>query len=273
MFRAHGVRVVGAYLCYLVVTGGLHVLAATGSWAIWGAPLFRSSTFPAVARMAAVLGQPTWRPPLPADGRPDQIASLLGGVLDALGDGAALPPVHAGLAGGFFVFLLVAGPAAVGLYAVLLRVARDGTATVRDAITGLRRFGAALRTFLGAASLQAVGVLLLIVPGVVATTAHLPALFLVADGTPRARTALRRAWALTSGHRWTVLGAYVALLLLGSMPGLVVLVGPRLLGPLSVPLSVVGGVLACGAGVLLGAYGLCVVTQFYEALRRSCSSR
>jgi hypothetical protein len=273
MFRAHTVRVVGAYLCYLVVTGGLQVLVATGSWAIWGAPLFRSSTFPTVARMAAVLGQPTWRPPLPADGRPDQIASLLGGVLDALGDGAALPPVHAGLAGGFFVFLLVAGPAAVGLYAVLLRVARDGTATVRDAITGLRRFGAALRTFLGAAILQAVGFLLLILPGIVATTAHLPALFLVADGAPRARTALRRAWALTSGHRWTVLGAYVVLLLLGSIPGLVVLVGPRLLGPLPWSLSAAGGGLACGAGVLLGAYGLCVVTQFHEALRRSFSSR
>lgn len=269
MFRAHGVRVVGAYLCYLVVTGGLHILVATGSWAIWGAPLLRSSMSPTVARMAAVLGQPTWRPPLPADGRPDQIFTLLGGVLDALGDGAAMPPVRPVLAGALVVFLLVAGPAAVGLYAVLLRMARDGTATVRDAAPGFRRFGTALATFLGATGLQAVGFLLLIVPGVVATTAHLPALFLVADGAPRARTALRRAWALTSGHRWTVLGAYVVLLLLGSIPGLVVLVGPRLLGALSVPLSVVGGVLACGAGVLLGAYGLCVVTQFYEALRRS----
>jgi hypothetical protein len=95
----------------------------------------------------------------------------------------------------------------------------------------------------------------------------------VADGTDGVQAALRWTWTETTGARWAFFTVYVALWLLSAGIVLVraVLTHWVLDGtPLSVlsPTALVTGT----AGIVVGAYGLCVVAQGYEAVRARAAS-
>ena len=271
-FRAHGLRVMGAYLVYLVLTGAACALVRAG-WEAWGPA--SSSGFLVdgvnVYRLLGAVGTPTWRPTTVGPTQVDALGRSLGSMLDALLDGSfgmLLPRLSPDLGAALVVWAVVAGPAAVGLYGAVLRLARTGTLSLRAAGPALAHYGTAVGTFLAAGLLQIGGFTLLLAPGFVAMAAHLPVFFRVADGASSVRDALAWAWTHTRGTRWALFTTYMALWVLGSGPALLRIglkheVFNRATLPLLGPTTLITGLLS----LAVGAYGLCVVVQGYEAVR------
>lgn len=274
VFRTHGHVVAGAYLGYLLVTGLAHGLFRAG-WRAWiASSSSQSGLLPGgldANRLIGAVGSPTWRPTTLGESQADGLGYAIGESLDRLLDGSLgpfLPSFSPDLGAALLVWILVAGPATVGLYGVVLGITRNGTASLAAAGRGIRRFGTAVGTFLAAGLIQTVGFLLFIVPGFVAMAAHLPLLFRVADGTDGVRPTLTWTWSETNGVRWAFFTVYMALWVLSA--GLVLtraVLTHWVLGapPPSelAPLTLVTG----AAGIGVGTYGLCVAAQGYEAVR------
>ncbi|MFB6248725.1 MAG: hypothetical protein ABEL97_09165 [Salinibacter sp.] len=267
-FRAHGLKVMAAYLAYLLVTGVSFVLFRVG-WTAWIASSL-SHLPPAglnvdLPRLLGAMGVPTWCPTTVWASQIEDVGLSLGRLVEgSLGPAGVPPDVGAALG----VWIVVAGPAAVSLYAAVLHLTREGRVSVAAACRGLRRFDTAVGTYLVAWLLQGVGLLMLIVPGLVVAAAYLPLLFRVADGTSSAQTTLAWTWTHTRGARWAFFTVYVALGALSVGPVLLYIGLRDWVGGASSLVSLVPTLLIPGLGAVgIGAYGLCVAVQGYEAVR------
>lgn len=147
-----------------------------------------------------------------------------------------------GLAG--LVAFVITGPLAVGLLAIMLRLLRGQATDFPDLLLGFQDFGRAFGVYVLNVVLVIIGMVLLVVPGIIAAVGLWPALFLVYDEDQPVVETLRRAWDLTRGYR-------LQLFILG-----VVLV-----------LVTVSGVIAFGIGVFFtGAFATLVAAAAYEEL-------
>jgi len=266
-FRAHGLKVTAAYVAYLLATSVSFALFRVG-WAAWiTTPPVRSPLAGLqvdVPRLLGAVGTPTWGPTTVGGSQIENIGSSLGRLVEGSMGPALSPDVVATLG----VWTVVAGPATVALYATVLHLTREGRVSVAAAGRGLQRFDTAIGTYLAAGLLQVAGLLMLIVPGLVVAAAYLPLLFRVADGTSSTRTALSWTWTHTSGARWAFFTVYVALGVLSVGPVLLHVALQHWAGGASSLLSTVLALFVPGLGAVgIGAYGLCVAVQGYEAVR------
>ena len=274
LFRAHGLRVMAAYLVYLCLTGAAYALVRAG-WETWDATATSGPGFPVEAintyRLLGAIGTPTWRPTTVGPTQIDALGRSLGTTVDALLDGsfgALVPHISPDLGAALTVWIVVAGPAAVGLYGVVLRLSRAGKLSLSAARPAISHASTAVGTFLAAGLIQIGGFFLLLVPGFVAMAAHLPVLFRVVDGTERAWDALSWAWTHTRGARWAFFTVYMALWILSLGPALLhPVLGHWVLDRATVPLLGPTTLLTALFSLAVGAFGLCVVAEGYEAVR------
>jgi uncharacterized membrane protein len=102
---------------------------------------------------------------------------------------------------GSLVSFVIAGPMAVGLYVLYLRIYRGEEATLSHLFDGFREFGRAFGVYLLSALLTIIGFILLIIPGLVVMASIWPALFLVLEEDGSVTETLQRAWDMTKGYR------------------------------------------------------------------------
>jgi hypothetical protein len=159
--------------------------------------------------------------------------------------------------------LLLAGPVLASAYAAVLPCVSDGEAE------GLGSAGLKTSALLSAAGAylvaevgMAVGLVLLIVPGVVIGAGLAPLMPLIADRGLGPREALRSAWALTAGHRTRIMGLY-ALVWLAAFLASGLAYGLALAAP---DWAAVAVFLAVGGGV--GAWNLMARACLYRQLAR-----
>ena len=163
--------------------------------------------------------------------------------------------------------LLLAGPVLASAYAAVLPCVSDGEAE------GLGSAGLKTSALLSAAGAylvaevgMAVGLVLLIVPGVVIGAGLAPLMPLIADRGLGPREALRSAWALTAGHRTRIMGLY-ALVWLAAFLASGLAYGLALAAP---DWAAVAVFLAIGGGV--GAWNLMARACLYRQLARPAAA-
>lgn len=119
-------------------------------------------------------------------------------------------------ASGFIPFLplLIVGPLVAGGNYVLVRLVRGEEAEVREVFDGFKEFGRSLGVYWASALLAIVGMILLVVPGIVAMVGLLPAMYLVLDADYDVGDTLRLSWELTKGYKWDLFVLLLVVLLL-----------------------------------------------------------
>jgi uncharacterized membrane protein len=120
--------------------------------------------------------------------------------------------------------LVITGPLLVGLYGVMLRVIRDEPAEITNLFDGFQKFAQAFGVYILMSVAVAVGMILLIVPGIIVAVGLWPALFLVYDDDRGVVETLQHAWDLTNGYKLQlfIVGLVLALLFIVGLAALFV---------------------------------------------------
>lgn len=126
--------------------------------------------------------------------------------------------------------ILVTGPLVVGLAYLALRAVRGFDPQLGDLLAGFRTYVAAVGGMLVYALAVLVGLLLLVVPGLVAAVRLSFTPFLIVDREMAPVDAVKASWAATRGHGWSLFGLLLvsALILLGGLVLLLVGVVPAI---------------------------------------------
>lgn len=116
---------------------------------------------------------------------------------------------------GLFYGALVMGPLAVGVANVTLRAVRGDDPEIGDVLAGFRTYVNAVGGMLLYVLLVAVGMVLLVIPGLVALVRLSFTPFLITDENLGPRAAIEASWEATRGHGWSLFGlGLVSLLIL-----------------------------------------------------------
>jgi uncharacterized membrane protein len=132
------------------------------------------------------------------------------------------------------VGLVIGGPLTAGMYRATLRLARGEAVEFVSMFDGFKRFGIALGVYWLVAIATVVGLCLLIVPGIVIGLGLAPALFLVLEENAGVMDTLRRAWAVTQGHKMDLFVLSLALAGFNILGLLALVVGVLVTAPASV---------------------------------------
>ncbi len=131
-----------------------------------------------------------------------------------------------------------------GIVDLALRTARGEKTEFGTVFGGGKYFGAMLIGSLGFYVVYAIGLALCVVPGIIVALGLMPFTFVIVDEKLGGIDALKRAWALTQGHK---MGLFLYILL-----GIAVYIG---------------GLLACVIGVYLVSVPMLIVGQAYIYLK------
>ncbi len=112
------------------------------------------------------------------------------------------------------VAFVVTGPLTAGLYWMMLKVQRDEPVEFTDLFAGFGEFGRAFGVHVLSAIAFVLGLILLIVPGLIILVGLWPAIFLVMDDELDVMDTLKKAWAMTAGHRLQLFALGVVLFFL-----------------------------------------------------------
>jgi hypothetical protein len=164
------------------------------------------------------------------------------------------------------VDLIVGQIVSVTLVYGSMQALRGQRVTVGECISqGMRRLGAALGVAILSGIGIALGMVLLIVPGLILATmwaVAIPAAVIEVTGVT---ASLSRSQQLTSGRRWRVLGAYLVTFLITVIGGMAVGGGVGVLVGMDSTIFLI----AVWAFVALSqAFSACVITTLYYYLRR-----
>ena len=175
------------------------------------------------------------------------LASLVGLLVSAIGG-----PVIAGLAAAY------AGAQALG---------RDGKGAVTERLAG--RWGVLLGVAAIVGALVAAGLMLLVVPGVIAYLIWVLAAPVMVMERGSVGASLRRSALLTRGHRGRILGAVAVSMIVGALAGAVVstLVAAVVAQSDAVTVLIITQVVAVIVGGLTGAWTGAVVALLYVDIR------
>lgn len=126
--------------------------------------------------------------------------------------------------------ILVTGPLFVGLAYLALRAVRGFDPELEDLLAGFRRYVNAVGGMLLYGFAVVVGLLLLIVPGLVAMVRLSFTPYLIVDRELGPLDAVKASWEATSGHGWSLFGLLLVsiLILLGGLLLLIVGVVPAM---------------------------------------------
>lgn len=129
-----------------------------------------------------------------------------------VGPNGQVDVVSAGLAtaGGTLYSVLVVGPVTVGTAWAALRSVRGDEPALGDVLEGCSDYGSAVLGMLAAVATVLVGLILFVIPGVVALVRLAFVPFLIADEGLAPREALEASWEATSGHGWRLFGLGLA---------------------------------------------------------------
>jgi uncharacterized membrane protein len=131
--------------------------------------------------------------------------------------------------GGVFIFVnsYIAG----GICEFALKVARGQPASFGDVFSGGKYFGAMFVGWIGFSVAVGIGFLLLCVPGYIVEFGLWPFAFVIVDQKLGGIDALKKAWAMTTGHKLSIFVFWLLSILV-----------------------IIAGELACGIGVLLVSF-------------------
>lgn len=107
-------------------------------------------------------------------------------------------------AAGFIPFgsLLIAGPFALGLAIFSLNFARNRDAEINNIFDGFKNFGNALATYILMVLIISLGIILLIIPGIIAGLGLSQAMFILADEPNIGpMDALKKSWEMMKGQK------------------------------------------------------------------------
>lgn len=126
--------------------------------------------------------------------------------------------------------ILVTGPLAVGFAALVLSAVRGREPELDELLTGFRTYVNAVGGMLVYAIAVVVGLVLLVVPGLVAIVRLSFTPFLIAERDLSPIDAVKTSWARTRGHGWPLFGLLIVclLILVGGLLLLVVGVVPAI---------------------------------------------
>ena len=132
--------------------------------------------------------------------------------------------------GGFSMILnlagiLITGPVMAGTYYAFLRMARGEQVSFGMMFEGFQVFVKAFGVFWLMAIAILVGLVLLIVPGVILALGLIPVMFLVLDENLGVVDTLKRAWAMTDGHKGSLFLLILALIGLNILGLLALVIG------------------------------------------------
>ena len=102
---------------------------------------------------------------------------------------------------GRLLTLLITGPLLAGVCLLALRVVRGEEPDLGELFLGFRAFGKAAGVFLLYSASVALGMILLVVPGIYVGLALAPSIFLILDDDHDIGGTLRKAWYMTEGYR------------------------------------------------------------------------
>ena len=128
------------------------------------------------------------------------------------------------------VLFFITGPLTAGLYWMMLKVQRDQPVEFTDLFAGFGEFGRAFGVHVLSMIAFVVGLILLVVPGLIVLVGLWPGLFLVMDDELGVMDTLKKAWAMTAGHRLQLFGLGLVLCLIGLLGLVAFIVGALFTG-------------------------------------------
>jgi uncharacterized membrane protein len=143
--------------------------------------------------------------------------------------------------------LLLAGPLSAGCYYAIVRLVRGEEVEIRDMFDGFKQFGRTFGVYFMYAIFVGIGMILLVVPGVIAAIGLMPAMYLVLDANYSVGDTLRESWEMTRGYRWSI---FVIALVIGL-------------------LSIVGLIALIIGAFFVGVYGYVVMATVYDELAQA----
>lgn len=128
---------------------------------------------------------------------------------------------------------VITGPLTAGLYWMMLKVQRDEPVEFTDLFAGFGEFGRAFGVYALMTIAIVIGIILLIVPGLILAVGLWPAMFLVMDDELGVMDTLRKAWAMTDGHRMQLFVLGVVLFFLAILGLVAFIIGVFFTGTLA----------------------------------------
>jgi uncharacterized membrane protein len=141
------------------------------------------------------------------------------------------------------VFLLANAFIAGGIVEFALKVARGQTPSFGDVFGGGKYFGAMFVGWIGFSIAVGIGAMLCIVPGYIVQFGLWPFAFIIVDQKLGGIDALKKAWAMTTGHKMNIFVFWLLCLLV-----------------------TIAGELACGIGVLLVSMPIIIIASAHMYL-------
>lgn len=145
------------------------------------------------------------------------------------------------------IVFVINGPLLAGAYFVALRLVRGDSTEFAQMFEGFQAFGKAFGVFLLYGAAVVLGLIVLVVPGIIAAVGLMPAVFLVLDGDEGVLDTLGRAWAMTTGYRIKIFLVFLVVL------------GLNLLGVLALVIGV----------FVTGAFSMVLIASAYDELKRA----
>ncbi len=101
------------------------------------------------------------------------------------------------------ILLIIAGPLALGIASLSLSISRDSEARVEQIFAGFQNFGTALVAYLLMVLFIVLWMLLLIIPGIIATLSYSMTFYILADDKSiSAIEAIDKSKAMMDGYKW-----------------------------------------------------------------------
>ncbi len=119
---------------------------------------------------------------------------------------------------GYIYTILIANPIDYGISFAYLKAARGDKPEIRDMFEAFRNYWNAVLANLLVGAIVAVGLFLLIIPGIIFACKLAFTPYLVVDQKMKVIEAIKESWRMTDGHAWTIF----------------------LIGLLAIPISIVG---------------------------------
>jgi len=142
---------------------------------------------------------------------------LLYSVLTNLGSGGSLVLNIAGI--------LISGPVIAGTYNAFLRMLRGEKVPFVSMFDGFKEFVRAFCAFWLMILAVLGGLILLIVPGIIIALGLIPVMFLVLETDLGAVDTIKRAWAMTKGHKGSLFVLFLAIIGLNILGLLALVIG------------------------------------------------
>ncbi len=102
-----------------------------------------------------------------------------------------------------FASLIISGPFALGVAIFSLNIARGGQVEISQIFDGFKNFAQALVAVLLMGIIVVIGIILFIIPGIMAALGLSMTFFIMADEPEIGATdALRKSWDMMNGHKW-----------------------------------------------------------------------